>query len=78
MAVSDDLEPSDEALVVIVAEDNGKLVVLPDEEHDDEAAVYLSGDPDVQELVEAARNVYGPTARAMPVDEFKKLAGGAA
>lgn len=25
---------------------------------------------------EAARNVYGPTARAMPVDEFNKLAEG--
>jgi hypothetical protein len=75
MAVSDDLEPSDESLVVIAAIKDGELVVLGDEEHDDEAAVYLSGDPDVPGLVDAARKVYGPSARAMPVKEFRKLAG---
>jgi hypothetical protein len=63
-----------EGLVVITAEVNGEFVALPDEEHDDEAAVYLSGDPEVAELVKAAQRVYGPSARAMPVSEFKKLA----
>jgi hypothetical protein len=64
-----------EGLVVIVAEDSdGKLVILPDENHQDEAAVYLSGDPEVAELVETATRAYGPSARAMPVSEFKKLA----
>jgi hypothetical protein len=63
-----------EGLVVIAAEVNGEFVVLPDKEHDDEAAVYLSGDPEVPELVEAAMRAYGPSARAMPVSEFKKLA----
>jgi hypothetical protein len=70
--------PADGTLVVIVAEDSdGKLVVVPDEEHDDEAAVYLDGDPEISGLVEAVREVYGPSARAMPLDEFKKLAEGA-
>jgi hypothetical protein len=54
---------------------SNELVVLGDEEHDDEAAVYLSGDPDLPGLVDAARKVYGPSARAMPVKEFRKLAG---
>ena len=72
-------QPADGTLVVIVAEDSdGKLVVLPDEEREDEAAVYLDGDPEIPGLVEAARKVHGPSARAMPVSEFKKLAGGAA
>jgi hypothetical protein len=67
-----------EGLVVIVAEVNGEFVVLPDEEHDDEAAVYLSGDPEVQGLLEAAQRVYGPSARVVPLGEFKKLAGDSA
>lgn len=67
-------QPADGTLVVIVAEDSdGKLVVVPDEEHDDEAAVYLDGDPEISGLVEAARKVYGLSARAVPLDAFKKL-----
>lgn len=78
MAVSDDLEPSDETLVVITATRDGEVVVYPDEEHDDEVAVFLDGDPEIPELLEAARKVYGPSARVMPLDEFKKLAGDSA
>jgi hypothetical protein len=62
--------------VVITSDGDGGLVALTDDEHDDEAAVYLSGDPEMPGLVEAAQKVYGPSARAMPVTEFKKLAGG--
>jgi hypothetical protein len=35
--------------------------------------VYASGDPVVQKLVDAFREVYGPSARAMPVKEFDVL-----
>jgi hypothetical protein len=68
----DELEPVDETLVVIVAEDNDGLVCVT--EDDGEPQVYLSGDPDVDELVQAAGKVYGESARAMPVDEFRALA----
>lgn len=62
-------------LVVIVAKDeNGEIVVLEDEEYPGEAAVYMSGDPDVREEVDAFREVYGPSARAMPVKELDLLA----
>jgi hypothetical protein len=74
LSEADALEPVDETLVVIVAEDDGGLVCLTDGEHDDEAAVYLSGDPEIPGLVEAARKVYGASARAMPVREFGALA----
>jgi hypothetical protein len=73
MAFSGDLEPSDDVLVVITMIKDGELAVLVDAEYDDEVAVYLSGDPEVDELVEAAREVYGPSARAMLLEEFTAL-----
>lgn len=67
----DDLEPVDETLVVIVAEDDGDRFCLVDE--DGAPAMYPSGDPEVQERIKEARDVYGATARAMSVEEFKAL-----
>jgi hypothetical protein len=67
----DDLEPVDETLVVIVAEDDGDLFCLVDE--DGEPAVFKSGDPEVEERVREARDVYGATARVLSVEEFKAL-----
>ena len=67
----DDLEPVDETLVVIVAEDDGDLFCLVDE--DGEPAVFMSGDPEVEERVREARDVYGATARVLSVEEFKAL-----
>jgi hypothetical protein len=71
-------QPSDDEPVVIVAEGDGGLMALTDDEHDDEAAVYMPGDPEVAELVETATRAYGPSARAMPVSEFRKLTGDSA
>jgi hypothetical protein len=67
----DDLDPVDETLVVIVAEDDGDLFCLVDE--DGEPAVFTSGDPEVEERVREARDVYGATARVLSVEEFKAL-----
>jgi hypothetical protein len=67
----DDLEPVDETLVVIVAEDDGDLFCLVDE--DGAPAVLKSGDPEVEERVREARDVYGATARVLSVEEFKAL-----
>jgi hypothetical protein len=39
-----------------------------------EPDLYLYG-PDVQEVVEAGRDVYGPTVRAVTIREFRKMAG---
>jgi hypothetical protein len=69
-------QPSDDEPVVIVAEGDDGLMALTDD--DGEPQIHGSRDPDVQGLVEAATRTYGPSARAMPFDEFKKLAGGAA
>ena len=59
----DDLEPVDETLVVIVAEDDGDLFCLVDE--DGAPAVFQSGDPEVEERVREARDIYGATARVL-------------
>lgn len=64
--------------VVIVAEDeNGEIVVLGDEEYPHEEAVYLSRghdrDLEIHELVDAMREVYGPSARAMRTEELDVL-----
>ena len=67
----DDLEPVDETLVVIVAEDDGDLFCLVDE--DGSPAVFKSGDPEVQERVKEAQDIYGATARVLSVEEFKAL-----
>jgi hypothetical protein len=67
----DDLEPVDETLVVIVAEDDGDLFCLVDD--DGAPAVYKNGDPEVQERIREARDVYGAAARALSVEEFKAL-----
>jgi hypothetical protein len=67
----DDLDPVDETLVVIVAEDDGDLFCLVDE--DGEPAVFTSGDPEVEERVREARDVYGATAKVLSVEEFKAL-----
>jgi hypothetical protein len=67
----DDLEPVDEAQVVIVAEDDGDLFCLVDE--DGAPAVFNSGDPEVQARVKEAREIYGATARVLSVEEFKAL-----
>ena len=67
----DDLEPVEETLVVIVAEDDGDLFCLVDE--DGAPAVFQNGDPEVEERVREARDVYGATARVLSVEEFKAL-----
>jgi hypothetical protein len=67
----DDLEPVDETLVVVVAEDDGDLFCLVDE--DGAPAVFESDDPEVEERVREARDVYGATARVLSVEEFKAL-----
>jgi hypothetical protein len=62
------LQRTDDAtLVVIVADGTGGLVALADEEHQDEAAVYVSGDPAIGVLLEP----YGPGARVMPLQEYR-------
>jgi hypothetical protein len=35
--------------------------------------VFQSGDPEVEERVREARDVYGATARVLSVEEFKAL-----
>jgi hypothetical protein len=67
----DGLEPVDETQVVIVAEDDGDLFCLVDE--DGAPAVFNSGDPEVQARVKEAREIYGATARVLSVEEFKAL-----
>jgi hypothetical protein len=64
-------EVDDESLVVIVAEDDGDLFCLVDD--DGAPAVFKSGDPEVEERIKEARDVYGATARVLTVDEFKAL-----
>ena len=67
----DDLEPVDETLVVIVAEDDGDLFCLVDD--DGAPAVYATGDPEIEERIKEAREIYGADARALSVEEFKAL-----
>jgi hypothetical protein len=67
----DDLEPVDETLVVIVAEDDGDLFCLVDD--DGAPAVYATEDPEIEERIKEAREIYGADARALSVEEFKAL-----
>ena len=62
---------TDETLVVIVAEDEGDVFCLVDE--DGSPAMYRRDDPAVEEYIKQAREVYGAEARAISVDEFKAL-----
>jgi hypothetical protein len=71
MAEVDDRNPVDETLVVIVAEDDGDLFCLVDD--DGAPAMYPSGDPEVEARIKEARDIYGATARAISVEEFKAL-----
>jgi hypothetical protein len=61
-------QPSEDTPVVIIAEHDDELVVLTD---DGEPKIYSSRDPEVPRVVEAATRAYGPSARAVPVSEFK-------
>ena len=66
---------SDGTPVVICWYDGGQLTALADDgKENGEPDVYLYG-PDVRELVEAGRDVHGPTVRAVTVREFRKMAG---
>ena len=62
-----------ETLVVIVAEDDGDVFCLVDE--DGAPAMYARDDPAVAEYIRQAQEVYGAVARAISVDEFKALPG---
>ena len=64
-------------MVIVATGRDGEVVVYPDEEHDDEVAVFLDGDPEIPGLLEGLRKVYGPSARVIPLAEFEKLAEGA-
>jgi hypothetical protein len=66
--------PATDDVVVITAIVDGELQCAIDDTGAME--VYSSSDPDVQELVQAARDAFGPSARAMPVKEFRALAAG--
>lgn len=68
------LEAADDMMVVTVMVD-GELLCATDD--DGAAEIYASGDPDVLEQVEAARDEFGPSARAMTIREFRTLSGGA-
>ena len=57
--------------VVIVAEDEGDVFCLVDE--DGSPAMYSRDDPAVEEYIRQAREVYGAQARAISVEEFKAL-----
>jgi hypothetical protein len=67
----DELEPVDGTLVVIVAEDEGDLFCLVDD--DGAPAMYKSDDPEVEARIREARDIYGATARALSVAEFRAL-----
>ena len=62
---------TDETLVVIVAEDEGDVFCLVDD--DGAPALYSRDDPAVAEYIKQAQEVYGAAARAISVEEFKAL-----
>jgi hypothetical protein len=62
---------TDETLVVIVAEDEGDVFCLVDD--DGAPAMYERDDPAVEEFIKQAQEVYGATARAISVEEFRTL-----
>jgi len=73
--VSSGTDFSDGTPVVICWYDGGQLTALADDGNENgEPDVYLYG-PDVRELVEAGRDVHGPTVRAVTVREFRRMAG---
>ena len=65
---------TDETLVVIVAEDEGDVFCLVDE--DGSPAIYSRDDPSVEEYIKQAREVYGAEVRAISLEEFKALPEG--
>lgn len=58
-------------MVVIVAEDEGDVFCLVDD--DGAPAMYQRNDPAIEEFIKQAREVYGAEARAISVEEFKAL-----
>jgi hypothetical protein len=72
--VSDETEIADGTPVVVCWYDGGLTALADDGIENGEPHVYLYG-PDVRELVEAGRDVHGPTVRAVTVPEFRKMAG---
>jgi hypothetical protein len=65
------MEATDEALVVIVAEDEGDIFCLVDD--DGAPATYRRDDPSVAEYIRQASKVYGAQARAISLAEFRAL-----
>jgi hypothetical protein len=65
------MEATDETLVVIVAEDEGDVFCLVDD--DGAPAMYQRDDPAVEEFIKQAREIYGAEARAISLEEFKAL-----
>jgi len=59
-------------MVVITALVDGQLACLMDD--DGAAEIFHPRDPEVVDLVKAARQKFGPSARAMTAEEFR-LAG---
>ncbi|HEX3712538.1 MAG TPA: hypothetical protein VHV09_07080 [Trebonia sp.] len=62
---------SDDTLMVIIAEDDGDTFCLADA--DGSPATYAVGDPEIEERIREARDVYGAVARAITLEEFKAL-----
>jgi hypothetical protein len=72
--MSNETDIADGTPVIICWYDGGLTALAGDGNEDDEPTVYVYG-PDVRELVEAGRDVHGPTVRAVTVWEFRKMAG---
>jgi hypothetical protein len=60
-------------VVVVTAVIEGDLRCLTDD--DGAIEIFYARHPEVRELVEAARDAFGSSARAMPAGEFRALAG---
>ena len=65
------MEATDEALVVIVAEDEGDIFCLVDD--DGAPALYQRDDPAIEEYISQASKIYGAQARAISLAEFHEL-----
>jgi hypothetical protein len=63
------LRDGSDEIVVVTAVVDGELLCLEDE--DGAIEIFEPGDPEVAEMVEAAREAFGPSARAMTVSEYK-------
>ena len=70
MPQSDILEPAD--MMVMTAIVDGELTCATDD--DGAAEIYEPRDPEMAELVEAAREEFGPSACAISIREFRELA----